>query len=59
MNKINKELSKLGKIELVKGNGYFYFIGDDVDIDISGVYVNSLNQLTLKQWIEEAKGRLL
>ena len=59
MNKINKELSKLGKIELVKGNGYFYFIGDDVDIDISGVYVNSLNQLTLKQWIEEAKERLL
>lgn len=59
MNKINKELYKLGKIELVKGNGYFYFIGDDVDIDISGVYVNSLNQLTLKQWIEEAKDRLL
>ncbi len=55
---VNKEIAKLGQIELVKGNGYFYFVGDSVSVDASGVYVNSIGQLTLDQWIDEAKAVL-
>lgn len=42
-------------IELVKGNGYFYFWGHDVALwPSSSVYVFSLNDLTLDQWVNEA-----
>jgi hypothetical protein len=52
---VNKAIKSFGQIELIKGNGYFYFIGDSVSVDASGVYVNSIGQLTLDQWIDEAK----
>jgi hypothetical protein len=52
---VNKAIKSLGQIELIKGNGYFYFVGDSVIVDASGVYVNSIGQLTLDQWIAEAK----
>lgn len=52
---VNKAIKSLGQIELIKGNGYFYFVGDSVSVDASGVYVNSIGQLTLEQWIAEAK----
>lgn len=52
---VNKAIAKLGQIELIKGSGYFYFVGDSVSVDASGVYVNSIGQLTLEQWIAEAK----
>lgn len=53
---INKELAKLGhSAELVKGGGYFYFIGDDIaEGQIDSVYVYKLNELSLSQWLEEA-----
>lgn len=52
---INKALAAKGiKAELIKGEGYFYFIGDDVDCNVDGVYVFSLNELTLDRWIDEA-----
>lgn len=51
---VNKAIKNLGQIELIKGNGYFYFVGDSVSVDASGVYVNSIGQLTLDQWIAEA-----
>jgi len=54
-SQVNKAIKSLGQIELIKGNGYFYFIGDSVSVDASGVYVNSIGQLTLDQWIDEAK----
>jgi hypothetical protein len=55
LEKINTEISSLGDIELVKGNGYFYFIGLSVCVHAIGVYVYSLKDLSLQQWIEEAK----
>lgn len=56
INKLLK-LEKL-KMELVKGEHYFYFIGDDVDIMLEGVYVDKLNDLSLAQWINEAHCRI-
>ena len=52
---VNKAIKCLGEIELIKGEGYFYFIGNSVSTDASGVYVNSIGQLSLDQWISEAK----
>jgi hypothetical protein len=43
-------------IELVKGNGYFYFWCEEApNWHSSSVYTNFLNDLTLDQWVEEAK----
>jgi len=55
---VNKSIKHFGDIELVKGDGYFYFVGGSVNIDASGVYVYSIKELTLTQWIEEAKAAL-
>ena len=55
INRINKNLKILGDIQLVKGEGYFYFVGDDVNVCTDGVYVYRLNELTPEQWFEEAK----
>lgn len=59
LKKVNKALAKLGYIMLIKGDGYYYFIGDDVSIGAEGVYVNTLNCLKLDGWISEAKQRLI
>jgi len=52
---VNRELKKLGSVdELVKGDGYFYFAGEtSLSWSQCSVYVNSINQLTLDEWIEE------
>tara|TARA_R100000152_G_C6781589_1_gene216431 strand:- start:5212 stop:5457 length:246 start_codon:yes stop_codon:yes gene_type:complete len=42
----------LGKIEFVKGEGYFYFVADDWRLDIYSIGVFALNQATLEQWKE-------
>jgi hypothetical protein len=56
---VNKAIASKGwSVELVKGNGYFYFIGDDASVCMFGVYVNSLNQLTLADWLDEAKAHI-
>jgi hypothetical protein len=55
---VNKALAPLGDIKLVKGDGYFYFIGEAVSLDASGVYVYSLKELTLSRWIEEAQAAM-
>jgi hypothetical protein len=52
---VNGELARRGyKAEIAKGSGYFYFrsgeAGDWLD---STVAVRKINDLTLKQWIEE------
>ena len=58
LKKVNKALAAEGlKMELVKGAGYFYFLGEDVDLAREGVYVYRLNELSLETWIEEAKSR--
>lgn len=44
-------------VELVKGEGYFYFVYDDGKrYSTASVYINILNQFTLEDWIAEAKG---
>ena len=55
---VNKAIAHFGDIELVKGNGYFYFVGEDVNVWAEGVYVYRLNELSLERWIEEAKAVL-
>lgn len=52
---VNKAIAHLGDIELVKGEGYFYFIGNDVSVHASGVYVYTINELPLDRWVEEAQ----
>lgn len=57
LSAINRALKELGiKMELVKGEGYFYFVGEDCDDrESTSVMVYRLNQLTKEQWIEEAR----
>lgn len=57
---VNKEIKKLVlDCELVKGSGYYYFCGSAVEIaKDTSVHVNTLNQLTLDEWIEELRNKL-
>lgn len=56
LKKVNDAIKAAGiKAELVKGKGYFYFVGSEVRDDADGVYVYSLNELDLARWIEEAR----
>lgn len=53
-NKIVKAIKdKFGfDVELFKGDGYYYFVGECVDnCKSSSVYVNSLNSMTLEMWL--------
>ena len=60
LSTVNKEIKNLGfDCKLVKGNGYFYFMVLIFDkVKDSCVYVNSLNQLTMQQWLFELKSKL-
>lgn len=45
-----------GTLELVKSDGYFYFIFDSPERNIfetHSVFVNNVNQLSLDQWLFE------
>lgn len=55
LKQINTTLERIGAQErLVRGNGYFYFQGGDSESWYSSsVMVNTLNQLTIEQWILE------
>ena len=56
LRQVNKKLKELyGDIELVKGDGYLYFVSEHKDFqDSTMVYVDKLNDLTLDRWLEEA-----
>ena len=61
LKKVNAELTRADiRAELVKGDGYFYFSGQDVELaQEQGVYgVFRLNDLSLEQWVEEARQRM-
>ena len=53
LKQVNKAIAaKGGKEQLVKGNGYYYFIdGDAWSWSRQSVYVNTLNQMPLETWI--------
>lgn len=55
---VNKALKNEGiKAELIKGEGYLYFIGDDVELCYTtSVYVPRLNDLPLEVWMKHARG---
>ena len=56
--KINAAIAKHG-IEIVKGNGYFWFFGEveshPGSIDIPSVYTCHLRDLTLEQWVQHVE----
>lgn len=56
---INREITKQGiALELVKGNDYFYFVGEDLDTrESSMVMVPRINDLSLYEWINEARDK--
>ncbi len=55
---INREIARVtnGKVELVKGEGYFYYVYDDGgnDYDTLSVMVYSLRQLDGATWVDGA-----
>ena len=58
INQINKALKAAGidKVELVKGKGYFYFVGDGLpSVSNASVNVYRLKQLSIEQWVDECK----
>ena len=43
-------------LELVKGEGYFYFVYDTPELyETESVYVYRLNELTREQWLEQGR----
>ena len=52
LNRILREIDPTA--ELIKGNGYHYFVGNSVErAYTTSVMVNTLNSLSLDQWINE------
>ena len=57
MKSVNRELDKIfdGGVELVRGDGYMYFVGDKVELCFTtSVSVFRLNDLELYVWVAEA-----
>lgn len=61
IKQFNKQIADKGiAAELVKGDGYFYFVGEAIDetkVD-SSVMVYAFRHLTLDQWWEELRSRI-
>jgi hypothetical protein len=58
ISKVNNEIRAITSqyIELVKGEGYYYFVYDNGSrYSTASVYVNTLNQLPLETWLHEAR----
>ena len=51
---VNKMIASKGILaEIVKGDGYYYFTGSDVELaEYTSVYVFKLNDMTMQQWSE-------
>jgi hypothetical protein len=56
---ITKAIRNAGfAVDCVKGNGYVYFIADDMYVEIDSVYVCYLNQLSVEHYVEHVAGYL-
>lgn len=58
MNKIRKavEPAMVDHLDLVKGDGYMYFVfDDDVHFQTHSVMTQSMNDFTMDMWVAEAK----
>lgn len=43
-------------LELVRGEGYQYFVfNNGINFDSETIYICYLNQLSVKEWVDEAK----
>lgn len=61
--KLRKMLDKAGyqDIDLVKGDGYFYVVSNDIGSDHekwlmvvdTDIYINSFNQMSVEEWFNE------
>lgn len=58
IRRVNDALEAAGfkGVELVRGNGYFYFSGGDtVRWHTTAVYTNRLTGMTVDEWVDEAR----
>lgn len=63
LRKVNKEIGQhFQDVEIRKGKGYYYITSKDNERSLqifslkqTAIYVNSLNQLSLGQWIDAVK----
>ena len=58
ISRVNDALEAAGfeGVELVRGNGYFYFSGgDSVRWRTTAVYTDRLTGMTVEQWVDEAR----
>ena len=58
IRRVNEALAAAGfrGVELVRGNGYFYFSGGDADRwHTTAVYTDRLTGMTVEQWVDEAR----
>ena len=55
---INKAMAAEGiKLELVQGDGYFYFDGEGTErLYTASVHVFRLNDMSLERWLDYARG---
>lgn len=54
---VNKAIQKhFPKVKLVKGNGYYYIIGEGTEtLPRTGIYVYALNRISIDAWVNEVK----
>lgn len=52
---LKKNLSRLGldDIHLIKSRGYFYIVSDKRMFKESSIYVNSFNQQSIEEWVND------
>lgn len=57
IRRVNEALAAAGfrGVELVRGNGYFYFSGDTAHWHTTAVYTDRLTGMTVEQWVDEAR----
>jgi len=59
LRSVNKAIKVAGiDATLIRGEGYFYFVGDAVSIDAPSVYVYRINNQTISEWIAHARTSL-
>lgn len=50
---VTKAIRKAGyAVDCVKGNGYVYFMADDITVEIDSVYVCYLHQMSVERYVE-------
>jgi hypothetical protein len=55
LKQINRALKNKGyEVELIKGEGYFYFEGRDADnLTSQGVYIPRLSDQSVEEWVKD------